>query len=195
MKKSTIRNRLDDTLASHGFGRRGATWSRRVPGFVDVIDLQVAKHATEVTINAGVLHPGAYSACWGDIPPHVEEAFCTVRTRLGELVHGRDEWWSLEQPEVDREIASLTLAHVLPFLDRMHSAAAMEQRLVERKVEKKSYPPDKIYLAALRRELGQTEKACAMLADLLAAMPSWEERIRGAQRRLLCSDDSSGATS
>jgi hypothetical protein len=146
---------------------------------VDVIDVQVDKAKDAVTVNAGVLAPEIYRACWGADPPTpVQEPHCTVRVRVGELVEGKDVWWRCDQPGIDNEMTEALRAYVLPFLERMHATRALEDFLADSNVTRQRYPPPVIYLALLRKERGDLPGACAILRDLHDhAGGSWKARV------------------
>jgi Domain of unknown function (DUF4304) len=60
-------------------------------------------------------------------PKFLNEGHCHVTKRLGKLIEGRDEWWSLEVPEADLElhVPRLVEAYALPFFDRFDSRSAV----------------------------------------------------------------------
>src|SRR6267142_2643835 len=92
---------IDALLKPEGFEMREAAWNRQAGRLTDVVTLQIDKISQEATINLGVLDPVAFTRCWNrPVPDFVEEFDCTVRPRLGQLVDGRDHWWSLDQPEI-----------------------------------------------------------------------------------------------
>ncbi len=91
MTKKQLISKVDDILKEHQFRRKGLLWNRDCADFVDVIDLQISKSKDTFTINAGVADKFVIHACWStDGSGMVEEASCTVRARLGELLYGRD---------------------------------------------------------------------------------------------------------
>jgi Domain of unknown function (DUF4304) len=56
-------------------------------------------------------------------PKVLGEGDCHVTVRLGELIDGRDTWWTLELPEDELEslIHELIADHALPFFERFNS--------------------------------------------------------------------------
>src|SRR5688572_11749554 len=153
MTLTDMKREIDRVLSPLGFVRRNATWNRRSGRFVDVIDLQVSKSRDSVTMNAGVLHSDVHTKTWGSKPPaFVDEPSSTVRTRVGQLVDGRDLWWSAEDFPAGNELASLLATFIVPFVESMHSIEAMERHLTEAQVEEGNYPLPKIHLAILRYE-------------------------------------------
>lgn len=180
---------MDELLKPLGFARHKAIWNRQSDCFVDVIDLQTSKAGDTMTINAGVLHPEVHRKCWATEPPAViEEPSCTVRVRVGQLVEGKDLWWRLNDHGIVNDVAENLTAHVLPFLERMHSVEAMEQFLTTAQVTKQKYPPPVIYLAILKNERGDSESACALLTELgKRTVGAWKTRISEVAERLACS--------
>jgi hypothetical protein len=188
MNSRTVIAHLDATLKAEGFQRIKATWNRKAEGFVDVIDVQISKSGNTITINVGVFHPSAYSKCWGgEVPRWVQEPFCTVRTRVGELIDGKDVWWRLDDVAVAKNVVAATNTHALPFLSKMHSVKAMTQFLVDTSVVRRRYPPPIIYLAILRHEQGERDAACALLRELRAkTSDAWKGKIDDIAGRLAC---------
>ena len=125
---------------------------------------------------------------WGDVPPEfIEQPICTVSTRIGELVDGRDKWWQIGNSGVVDELAEKISAHVLPFLSRMHAREAMRQWLIASDVMKKKYPPPIINLAILESFLGNAARGCAILAELqTASAVAWQARAAEVAKRLHC---------
>lgn len=189
MNSAPAIQRLDGLLTPLGFSRRKQTWNRTFGPYVDVIDVQVSKAGDAMTVNAGVMHPLVYRTFWGKAPPgFVDEPSCTVRSRIGQLMEGKDIWWSASDDEVTEDVAAAVAEHVLGFLERMHTPAAMASFLDAAEVGKQKYPPPIIYLAILRHELGDQGGACTVLAELHRATSSaWQARIDEVSERLGCS--------
>ena len=189
MSLNAIVARLDPLLKPIGFSRHGATWNRSVGSFIDVVNVQSSKSRDAITINAGVLHPGAFTKCWGQVlPQFIDEAQCTVRARVGQLIDGKDLWWNLTATDTADDIADKVASPVLPYLEQMHSVNAMVQFLEDGQVVKMKYPPPIIYLAILKDEQGDSNVACALLSDLRnKSGAAWLSRIRRVAEMLGCS--------
>ena len=190
MSAKTVVMRLDELLTPLGFERQKRTWNRRSGSLIDVIDVQVSKAGDAMTVNAGVMDPVVRLKCWGTDPPgFVEEPQCTVRVRVGQLIGTKDVWWSFSDGDAVEKVIEVATAHVLPFVERMHTRDAMEAFLVASEVVKQKYPPDIVYLAILRNERGDREGACAVLAELQqnALGGAWRSRIGEVTQRLDCS--------
>jgi hypothetical protein len=171
-----------------GFTGPEAVWNRRVDGVVEAVELQLSKARDAVTVNAGVLDPEVYQTLWGSEPPRlVEVPLCTVGVRVGELGGGRDRWWPIDvDPEATTLVPSVS-DHVLPFLERMRSRAAMAQWLTDTQVQKKKYPPPILSLAILQSLLGRRSDACSLLADVEKdALGGWRARTAEVSARLRC---------
>lgn len=186
-EKETV-SKLDDLLRPLGFMRQEAVWNRRSGHFIEVIDLQVSGSGDTATINAGVLDTDAHAKLWGSEPPaSVEEAACTVRARVGELVDGKDLWWRLSDDRVGERITGAVADRVLPYLERMRSRQEMVQWLTDTQVVKKRYPPPIINLAILHGFLGASAEACALLAEVeRKAIGAWRTRAAEVAERLGC---------
>lgn len=188
MNTITIITTLDRTLKPLGFVRRKTVWNRGVGQFVDVFDIQVSKDKDAVTFNVGVLEKDVYTECWGrEVASFVEEPYCTVRSRIGELIDKKDKWWSLSNIAVAEEINSCLIKHALPFFDQMHSLQAMNDLLVESNISSCKYPLPIIYLAIIKHHLGQFDDACALLEHQMErALGDWKARAKEVANRLGC---------
>ena len=180
---------MDEILKPLGFTRHKTTWNRKADSFVDVIDVQTSKAGGTITINAGVFHPDVHRKCWATEPMAVvEEPSCVVRARVGQLLHGKDLWWRLDDANALDDVVEKLNQYVLPFLDRMHSFETMEQFLTGAQVTKQKYPLPIIYLAILKSERGDRTGACALLTELSGkSLGAWRTRIGEVARRLGCS--------
>jgi hypothetical protein len=189
MSTKAVIARMDEFLKPLGFARHKAIWNRQADSFVDVIDIQTSKAGDTMTINAGVLHPEVHRKCWAAEPPAViEEPLCTVRVRVGQLLDGKDLWWRIDDVRTLGDVAEKVTAHVLPFLERMHSFEAMEHFLTIAQVTKQKYPPPVIYLAVLKSERGDRIGACALLTEFgKKTVGAWRTRIAEVAGRLGCS--------
>lgn len=176
MNTKNIISPLDKLLKPLGFNRKKTTWNRELDTFVDVIDVQVDKLKSAITVNAGVFNKYVHHKCWGEVTPaFIEEPLCTVRTRIGQLVEGKDLWWSLEE---ESDISEKINIYIFPFFEQMHNSTAMEQFLNDSRVIKQKYPPPIIYLAILRHQRGDHVGACSLLSDLkIKTIGAWKDRI------------------
>ena len=119
MTAKALIEQVDKFLTPLGFERKGALWNRKIGSIVEVIDVQVSKAGDTATVNAGVLQPDIYEACWGKEPlGFIEEPFCTVRARVGELMGEYDLWWPLDDSQTPLALIDALTTHVLPFLNR-----------------------------------------------------------------------------
>lgn len=176
---------VDHLIAPLGFKRKGALWNRESDSVVEVIDIQINKAGDAATINAGVLHIDAYEEVWGAKPPEfIEEPFCIVRARVGEIVGEHDLWWSLSDSQTPEDVIAVIEAHVLPFLDKWQTIEAMEIFL-ERESGRQPLP--KIYLAILKSLRGDKPGACAVLKHVREkALGDWKNRAAEIAGRLGC---------
>lgn len=140
--------RTDEVLAPLVFNRKGALWNRTIDSIVEVIVLQV----------------DAFEKAWGRKPQgFVEEPFCIVRARVGEIVNNHDLWWPLNDGQTPKNVAMTLETHVLPFLERSRTQEAMEAFL---EAVHGNCPLPKIYLAILKYQGGDIQSACAILRKL-----------------------------
>jgi hypothetical protein len=188
MSEASIIARLDRELESKGFARRRSTWNRAHDSLVDVIDIQVSKGGDTVTLNAGILSRPVYRAVWGrDAGDFVEEPFCTIRVRVGQLLGNKDRWWSVSESRSDDELAECTHSHVLPFLDRVGTLEEMRNWLATNGIPSPKLPLASLCLAVLQSQLGDLTGACKLLAVIEdKALGNWKNRAREVAVRIGC---------
>ena len=86
------------------------------------------------------------------------------------------------------DVAATVEAHVLPFLERLHSRDAMAQWLSKKPAARKRAPSSVITLAILHSFSGERERACRLLARLKKkALGGWRERVAEVAAELGCS--------
>lgn len=185
--KGALSSAIDGVLKPLGFERKYLTWSRAVGPLIDAVDLDVIR--TRATINAGVLDPNVRELVWGERITGIVKAYqCTVDVRVGDLMADRKgHWWSVKEEGTPAAMAESVATYVVPFLDRMHSPAAMERYMRERELGNKigdfvRYPNfDKLFsLAVLSHRRGDTQEAADLLAgfrDYLMWRGTWSEGI------------------
>jgi hypothetical protein len=188
MSTKSIISQLDHELALRGFSRKGATWNRHNGSLVEVVDLQSSRHSSSVTMNAGVLCPQAHLVCWGrDAEPFVEEPFCTVRARIGQLMDNRDLWWSTNSESAADEIIDHLERIVLPFLERMQSLEEMGNWLAACGAPSRTAPLPSIYFAVIKALRGDPVGACTTLAALESeVLGAWKSRVGEVSARIGC---------
>jgi hypothetical protein len=162
---------------------------------VEVIELQLGKAGDTLTINVGVLSRPVYFACWGrDAEPFVEEPFCTVRARVGQLLDNKDYWWDLGREDMADELVDCLHAKIFPFLERMGSLREMRDWLASTGIPSTKKPLPSICFAVLQAQLDEIEAACALLASLERnALGAWRTRAREVALRIGCEPPCSGA--
>jgi hypothetical protein len=181
---------MHDVLKPAGFKRRRNAWRRDADGWVDIVNLQLSKSLDSLWVNLGVIEPDAYRYSWGKpLGSTFDEASCTVRIRLGELIDGLDHSWPAGDSDSAETIATLLRSLGLAWLERMHSLAAIERELQREFAAQKErgYPPVAIALAAVQSKNGQVGAACATLsARLRFPLGLWRDRIDAMAHDLRC---------
>jgi Domain of unknown function (DUF4304) len=179
---------LDEELVPAGFVRQGTTWNRQYDKLIEVVDVQRSKAGDTVTLNVGVLERDVYYMCWGHEPePFVEEPFCTVRARIGQLLGGKDQWWNVKDASVAEEMAACVTRQAVPFLVRMHSLEEMSNWLAAAGAPSKGAPLPSVCFAVLQSLLGHTPQACLALADVQSrALGAWKARVKEVSVRIGC---------
>ena len=175
MKKTQLISKIGHVLEKYQFYRNGSIWNRDYADFVDVIDLQMSKSKDMFAINAGVADRFVARACWGiDRSVMVEEPSCTVRARLGELLHGRDVWWNLSDDDGIEEVMADVHDVAIPFLQANHSIDHMIETL-ESDPASRRYPPGVIYLALLHHRKGESVR-CREMLESMKLTGAWSQK-------------------
>lgn len=175
MTKKQLITKIEDVLEKYQFYRNGALWNRDYADFVDVIDLQISKSKDMFTINAGVADKFIIRACWGmDGSSMVDEPSCTVRARLGELLHGRDVWWSLSNDDGIEEVLSDIEGVLIPFLQRNHSIDHMIES-IENNPAARRYGSGEIFIALLYHRKGESER-CKEMFENMKLTGAWKQK-------------------
>lgn len=189
MSKVAVIRQLDERLQTAGFHRSKQTWNRKSASFVDVIELQVSKDGDDLTVNVGVLDPEVHQLCWGAPPASTVYApGCTAEERAGRLLpEGRDLWLPIDDAQTPDRIVAVVTDTAIPFIEGMHSRAAIAQWLIDQDVLRRKYPPPIIYLAILLHLSGDEAQSCAILDRLRATtVDAWANRVRDVSIRLGC---------
>lgn len=188
MNASHLINLFDRKLKPKGFRRKKATWNRGRDAFVEVIDVQTSKDGDSVTLNAGVLSLSIYSLCWGrDAEPFIEEPFCTVRARIGQLLDNKDLWWEVGDTRAIDDMTDRLERQIFPFLERMRSLGGMRDWLASTGVPSPKSPLPSLCFAVLQSQLGDMDNACAVLSDLEhRALGAWEAKAQEIAARIGC---------
>lgn len=187
MTRKAVIEQANDLLEPLGFVRKGMLWNRKANTIVEVVDLQVSKAGNAVTVNAGIFRSDVYEKIWKKAPQGlVEEPFCLVRVRVGELVGNHDLWWSLGGDQTPQEIRNALREHVLPFLSRFDAPGAIESFL-EAAASKQRDPLIRINLAVLKHLDGDANSACGILRQVQeTALGDWRTRAAELGERLGC---------
>lgn len=195
-----IKGHLSPLLKKNGFKKKKNLWNRNRGSFVDVIDVQEAKGSTasseRLTLNIGVFVPELYEAVW-DKPTQgfAQEADCVVRFRLGALLQddftgkALDTWWDLNTDQ-DVDAVGLELTEALenkafPFLDSMSDFKGLADVVDGMGGWQKQYPLMQLYLALIRKELGQLKDATIIVDTLLSGSnKAWMPHAQRVRARL-----------
>jgi len=139
-------------------------------------------------MNTGVLSRPVYAACWGrESKPFVEEASCTVRARVGQLLDNKDRWWDVGSETAADEMVECLGARILPFLDRMQSLKAMHDWLASTGMPSAKRPAPSVCFAVLQSQLGDMEGACNTLTELEGkALGAWKLGAKEVAVRIGC---------
>lgn len=172
---------MDAILKPQGFIRKGLIWNRSDGRYTDVIDFQISRFDSKVTVNLGILDRDVYRKCWSEeASKFVEEVDCTVRKRLGILLDNHDTWWQLEDESAQAEMLNALGDVGVEFLSGMHSESAMERFFLSSSEKPPRYPPEAVYLAIIQLNQGKTTKGCDILSRLFEnTSAGWHRRIKG----------------
>ena len=95
--------------------------------------------------------------------------------RAGPTIPGRGS------PGIDRvrnEVAGLLVSRAIPFFDQIDTLAAIHDVLEKSTGSEATTPLARIYLAAVKAELGDSAAARSILDDISSTAPSaWRDRV------------------
>ena len=175
IKKRLISTKIDTLIVKYQFKGNGMLWNRGYAAFVDVVDLQFNKSKDMFTVNVGVADKFVISACWGlSGLGMVDEPSCTIRARLGELLYGRDVWWSVLDSGGVEEVLRGIEDIAIPFLELNHHIDNMIQFL-ENDPASRRYPPGVIYLALLYFRKGEIDR-CREIFRSMETTGAWAKK-------------------
>lgn len=169
---------MDGLLAEQDFERHGSTWVRARGLFFDVVDVQRGRLNDGVTVNVGLFHAPTYELAWGEPPTFpLSEPECIVRARLGFLLDGRDRWWPPDDRSAVADMTEALNSAALPFLANFKELGHVERWLDASKANR--YPPEALYLAAIKHQRDKVEEARGLVEQLLQRTTSepWRDRI------------------
>lgn len=156
---------LNQILRRRGFRRYRSVWNRPISGFVEVVDLSRAKSGDLVTMECGIFEPGLFHDVTGSAPPKIIiPEICAIRARVGELINGRDKWWS--EVDIDTQASIDCEQIIFPFLERVRSYEAIAEYLQQKDVINKRYPLPILYLSSAMARLGDIPQACCILDEI-----------------------------
>lgn len=183
-----ISAQVHEVLKLVGFKRRGNAWNRASGDFIDVINIQTSKSLTiSIAVNVGVLDSKVHEVfAETQLPKVVPEYLCTVRSRLGMLMTGRDIWWNTSDPEVDTMIAESIRNFAVPFTDGLHTRAAIIEKLAEQLKVQRTDVATEAKMAILLHIIGRLKESNQLLQILKTRKTSdlWQQRIEKISERL-----------
>ena len=98
--KSIVDYTLTAQLKQRGFKKRAYTWQKDVGEISQIVNVQLGQynqiHESTFTLNIGTYHE-RFHLERGLVPVSttIKEYDCDVRTRIGQLMDGRDHWWTV----------------------------------------------------------------------------------------------------
>jgi len=195
-----IQKALVPYLRGIGFVRRGRTFNRRTEdGLTQVIGIQMGAsdppgttyipHLREnlhglFAINLGVYVPEVAVRSGTEVPKSiVNEAYCCVRARLGELIGaGKEVWWHCQADDaVIADVKHALETEGLPFLARFATRDRILAEWRGRSENQGAGRPPRIVSAIILAERGQRDEARALLAQQVheTRNPGHPEYVRG----------------
>jgi uncharacterized protein DUF4304 len=183
-----IAREIDQLLRPLGFKRQEGAWNRKGDRLIDVVSMQLSKTGNRMTVEAGILHPVAYTKCWEQpVPDFVDAPECTIRARVADLTDDIDRWWSLDEPGTAADIVDKIASVLLPFIERNHTDDAIERTLADSRPVKNLSAPETVYLAVLRHHRGDTEGACALLRQFGdKVLGAWKPAAEKLMKQMSC---------
>ena len=135
---------LGPRLKVAGYRKRGRTFHAASPDHVKVVNVQASRwnegNTGSFTVNLGVFFPEVATLSEARPlrgPP--KEYHCTVRQRLGLLMHdGKDIWWRIDSTTVSevlaRKVGTAWSVFARPWLERVSDLSGAHAELVSQKM-------------------------------------------------------------
>lgn len=167
--RSHVIQKVDVLLSPAGFVRTRTSWTRPAHRFTDVIDVQYATHASQFTINIGVLDPQLRRHFWTNESKILIAAEGVINCRIGHFWDEKcDRWFATQETSASEwsMIESVLNERVLPFLDKHHSPKELIQTLEDQRVIRNMAFPGLIYWSLLMKEVGESAKSLLILNEL-----------------------------
>jgi hypothetical protein len=179
-----------------GFHKKGRTHNRTTAGgLVHALDFQMGAYPIgkqyvvpgiresyygRFTVNLGVLLPCVFEIEeQKPVPPFVSEAYCTIRTRLGSLAFGKDEWFEIS---FDPAASAIKLVQLLdrfglPFFEQFSDyPAVLSYFNVHQRLPFQTADRAALEAAIIAHHLGNAQTAKCLFAK---AYSSDHEGFRG----------------
>jgi hypothetical protein len=182
-KLDELQSKLRPSLKDLGFRARGRTFNRTTgDGLTQVVQFQMGRFDPpgttffpglrenlygKFTVNLGVYVPEvAQFLGGGEAHSFVQEPYCCVRARLGELgPEHEDRWWELQQSdEVTAELWERLKRDGFPFLGRFETRDAILMEWLHIANSPYADNPARIVCAIILVKRGQQADARALLA-------------------------------
>jgi hypothetical protein len=180
---SAITAATDPVLACHGFSRRRNTWSRESGELRHVINLQIDKSFTQVTLNAGTFDDKCHELVWGR-RGSISINNCVLIQRVGFLIGDTDRWWPLDAVDTPKEVATCAEIYAVPFLDTVKDRRAEAVALASSRELGWPYPLPKLMLAALLALLDDRSQAAGLLQQVRSTSGGWAKVAIELERRI-----------
>jgi hypothetical protein len=187
MNSKFVTEKIDQVLRPRGFERKNLIWFRKSEAFDEVIDLQFSREHEKFTFNIGIIDHAAYEIYFGHKlqSPQLDHTW-TLKIRIGDILNGKDVWWSTKSEQFPGESSELLINIALPLLRALQTHAAIVQRLEKEAARMRGYPFLLINIAIQRWRMGMRDEARQMLVSLREkTSDAWRVKIDEITRRIV----------
>lgn len=152
---------LDDTLRPLGFERRGDDWVRLRGDMWECVNRQVSK-LYGVTVNLLMKDLATEKLFLEIFRDEGAILMPPLDVRIGELIDGRDRWWTSRDPNGPKELVEAVVTHGLPWFDMVRILEEQAEHWFARKTALTSrgyHGPSLIGLALTLYRMGELQEA------------------------------------
>jgi hypothetical protein len=187
---NTVLRLLAAEFRQSGFGRRGATFRRRVKDGWQILNFQKSRKSSQTvvlfTVNIGVCIERLREFFGHEGQPSIEDVHW--RSRIGP--EEGEEWWTVGQStsvdELATEMTNMFQTSVMPLMEEMSSAASLARYWLSGKSEGLTDAQRLMNLVVLLSESGRTTEFTAVREELVAESEGrpWAAAARAVLSRL-----------
>ncbi|MBC7439912.1 MAG: DUF4304 domain-containing protein [Flavobacterium sp.] len=153
-----------------GFKKNGNGFNKKTVELIQVVNIQKSKwndkSELQFTFNIGFFNAEIYSEFYkNEIPKFIREYDCQIRFRLGQIVQGKDYWYTLnkkiEKVNLEIEIYNHLKNNLKAILEKNTDLDSLKELILSNKNVESS--TSSLHKITIFLKVGETEKATELL--------------------------------